>query len=52
MPPSGIVYLGQEESGNNYPGYRGSEGKAMFEWVERLPKKNHISKSSNSSSKA
>jgi len=52
MPPSGIVYLGQGESGNNYPGYRGSEWKAMFEWAERLPKKNHISKSSNSPSKA
>lgn len=39
MPPSGIVYLGQGESGNNDPRYRGSEWKAMFEWAKRLPKK-------------
>jgi len=31
LPPSSIVYLGKGQSGNAYPGYRGSEWKEMFQ---------------------
>lgn len=48
LPPSGIVYLGAEESGNAYPGYLGSEWKTMF---QRTGQPNRKARLTNGSSK-